>query len=674
MATITAPGLGSGLDINALIASLLAAEAQAPTLRLNTQEARLQVRLSGYGIIMGSISALQSSLSALNDISTYRKSSASSSDTDVLVASTSGQATTGSYDITVTTLAESHKLVTDTNLAAAQFTSVTDTLSTGSITFKFGTTTFTPPDTYSGFVQNNDTASATVTITDSSLQGIRDSINQADIGATASIIFDGTYFRLVISSDKTGADNSIQITVSDDDGNDTDAAGLSLLAFNASATHAVQTDAAADAAFSVNGIDITSESNTITTAIENVSLTLKKASSSATLNIDRNENAVSAPIISFVSAYNAYIDTVSSLTAFDPDTLVSGTLNGDSIVRGISSSIRTIIGNPIGDTSEVLRILADIGITTDPTTGRLNTDTAILDKQLNDNFDRFIELFAAFGVTTNGFVNFSSSTSDTKEGTFAVNVTQLATKGNLVGSTAANTTISVGSNDTLDITIDGISATITLTAGNYSASSLIAEVQSKINTASEFSDVGISVSVSESAGVLTITSQQYGSDSTVDITGGNGQTDLVGGSATKTDGVNVAGTIDGIAATGTGQKLTASSGNSNGLGLLITGVITGDLGTVEFKRGYADTLNSYLDSLLDSDGIFSSTSTSIQSQIDNITDDREVLQRRLDSIEARLRKQFIALDILIAGLQNTSTFLTAQLAALPKIGVINRSN
>jgi flagellar hook-associated protein 2 len=102
--------------------------------------------------------------------------------------------------------------------------------------------------------------------------------------------------------------------------------------------------------------------------------------------------------------------------------------------------------------------------------------------------------------------------------------------------------------------------------------------------------------------------------------------------------------------------------------VLITGTTTGVLDDVEFKRGYADILGKYIDSLLDTNGIFSSTSTSIQSQIEDISDDRASLQRRLTTIEARLRSQFTALDLLVSQLQSTSSYLSQQLATLPTVG------
>ena len=670
MASITSAGIGSGLDINGLVSQLVEAESAAPTARLDRRQSDLQLRLSAYGQLQSSLSSLTNSLTSLKSFSTFQSSSASSSDSDIFTASGSGSLSQASYDINVTSLAENQKLSTDPALVGAQFTDVTDSLSTGTLTFKFGTTDFTEPNTYTGFVQSTEKTAETVTITDSSLEGVRDAINDADIGVTASLIYDGSYYRLAVSSDDTGADNSLQISVADNDGNSDDASGLSLLTFNATATHLEQNDAAKDAALTLNGIAITSATNTVSDAIENVSINLKSAGS-ASLDIDIDTAQVKSSITQFVASYNGFIGTVNQLTQYDPDTRVAGDLNGDGVTRSITSNIQRIIGNPIGAVGDDFTILAEAGITTDPSTGRLLINDTILDAQLDTNFDKFISLFAAFGETTDAQTGFISSTADTIEGNYAVNITTVASQGSLVGSAAANLTINTGSNDEITVDIDGTSATITLAAGTYTAAELVTELRAKINDTSSFKNSGIRVDVTESAGVLSLTSESYGASSTIDITGGNGLTGLIGGAAVSTDGVDVAGTIGGVAATGNGQLLTGV-GSAKGLILSITGLNLGDRGSVDFKRGYADQLGSYVDSLLNADGFFRSTTSSIEDRLEGIADDRNALANKLISVEARLRAQFGALDLLISQLRNTSNFLTEQLASLPPIGASNR--
>ncbi|MDT8404479.1 flagellar filament capping protein FliD [Sulfuriflexus sp.] len=667
MATITSAGIGSGLDINSLVTQLVAAEAEAPTARLDRRQSDLQLRLSAYGQMKSALSSLSSSLGNLKNFSTFRAYSTTSSDSDIFTATSSGKISKAGYDVNVTGLAENHKLSTDPTLARAQFTDVTDTLSTGSLTFKFGTTSYDAgTDTYSGFVASTEKAAATVTITDSSLEGVRDAINDADIGVSASLIYDGSHYRLAVSSDDTGADNSLQISVSDDDGNNDDAAGLSLLAFNGTATHLEQNAAASDATLTLNGIAISSSSNTVTEAIDGVSINLKSVGS-ATLNTTTDKARVKSAVTQFVASYNAFFGTVNQLTAYNPETRVAGELNGDGVTRSITSNIQRIIGNPVGTLGDEFTILAEAGITTDPNNGRLVINDATLDEQLDQNFDKFISLFTAFGETADTHTDFVSSTDDTVVGNYAVNITSLATRGELVGSAAANLTIVEGSNDALTLNIDGVTASVTLAAGSYTVTELATELKSKVNALSEFSNAGIRIDVTESGGVLSLLSQSYGSSSRVEITGGNGKTDLVGGAATSTDGIDVAGTIGGVAATGNGRLLTGA-GDAAGLMVEITGGSVGERGAIDFKRGYAEQLDSYLGSLLASDGFFKSTTASLENRLENIADERETLGRRLQAIETRLRSQFGALDALIAQLSNTGNFLQQQLDSLPTIG------
>ena len=647
MATITSAGIGSGLDINSLVTQLVEAEAEAPTARLDRRQSDLQLRLSAYGQMKSALSSLSSSLGNLKNFSTFRAYSTTSSDSDIFTATSSGKISKAGYDVNVTGLAENHKLPTDPTLAGAPFTDITDTLSTGRIPLTLGTPRYaagTYP--YTGLVASTETAAATLPTPHRSQHRVGAALHAPDTRRPASLIYDGSHYRLAVSSDDTGADNSPQISVSDDDGNNDDAAGLSLLAFNDTATHLEQNAAASDASLTLNGIAISSSSNTVTEAIDGVSINLKSVGS-ATLNTTTDKAKVKSAVTQFVASYNAFFGAVNQLTAYNPETRVAGELNGDGVTRSITSNIQRIIGNPVGTLGDDFTILAEAGITTDPNNGRLVINDATLDKQLDQNFDKFISLFTAFGETADTHTEFVSSTDDTVVGNYAVNITSLATRGELVGSAAANLTIVEGSNDALTLNIDGVTASVTLAAGSYTVAELATELKSKVNALSEFSNAGIRIDVSSSGGVLSLLSQSYGSSSKVEITAGNGKTDLVGGAATSTDGMDVAGNIGGVAATGNGRLLTGA-GDAAGLVVEITGGSVGERGAIDFKRGYAEQLDSYLGSLLASDGFFKSTTASLENRLETIADERETLGRGLLASETRLRGGIGAVEALTA--------------------------
>ena len=690
MATISSPGLGSGLDIAGLVSKLVAAEGQPTSLRLDRKEASLQADLSAYGSLRGSLSAFSSTLATLSALSNFQAKSATSTDDTVAKGTASNTAAAGTYDITVSALAKAHTLATP----SGSFTNVTDAVGTGTLTFKFGTTDHTEPDTYTSFTQNPSRAVETVTIDSSnnSLQGIRDAINAADIGVNATIINDGSGYRLVLKSNDTGAANSIQITVDDDDLTDTNTSGLSILAFNASATNLEQTVAAQDASLSINNIAVTSETNTLTDAIEGVTLSLLKESS-ATLTVTTDVSTVTANINSFVSSYNSLIGSINNLTKFDAnDSSKSGVLLGDGTTRTILTEINGILTGTVAQLGGPYSILADIGITRN-LDGTLAIDNSKLQDALDTNFDAVAGLFVAKGDPTDSLINYTTSTSDTQIGTYAVGITQLATQGSINGNTTASLADDGGGNftvpfnidtdnDTFKVTVDGIeSDTITLSTGDYTTTaSLVTEIQTRINGDTNLKNNGITVSVSFDAtnDRLVITSDRYGSASNVSFTGVDTNTAAELGfdtALTGTDGVDLAGTINGVTGAGSGRFLTGATGDdASGLKLEILGGSTGSRGTVAFSRGYADQLKTLIDGLLDTDGVLQARTDGIQGSIDDIGGEREALSLRLDSLQARLLKQFNAMDALVAQLNSTSNFLTQQLANLPGVYTRNTSN
>lgn len=673
MANISSAGIGSGLDIEGLVSQLIAAERQPAQNRLDRREARLQAELSAYGAFKGALSAFQSALSGLTTADAFQSIRASSSDRDVLTASASKSAAAGSYNVDIANLASAH------SLASTPFDNTTDPIgsgasATGTLTFRFGTTDYDAgTGTYNGFTQNSEKAVQTVTIdsTNNSLEGIRDAVNEADIGVSASIINDGNGYRLVFVSTDTGAANSLEISVSEGDGgNDTDTTGLSKLAFNISAANLEQTQAAQDASLTINGLAVTSATNTVKDAIEGVTLELVEAGT-ATLKVTQDTGAASRAVDSFISGYNGLIETVNQLSGYDAATRRGGILLGDATLRGITSRIRSALAETVDGLTGKYTSLAAIGIETDSKTGKLSKNSDVFDDVLENNFDRIARLFAVTAETSDALIRYEGADSDTQVGDYAVEITQLATRGELTGGTniagaPGAIVIAAGSNDTFTIDVDGVSSgTITLTAGTYTGDQLAAELQARINGDSNFQDNDVSVTVSFDTDHFVITSARYGSASKVESMSGTAATalDLAGG--TSTDGVDVAGTIGGAAATGSGRFLTGT-GDAEGLKIEVMGGATGSRGTVDFTRGLADTLSTLLEAFLDEDdNALDARTEGIQARIDDITDQREQLSRRMAKLEERYRAQFTALDSLVSQLQTTSDFLTQQLANLP---------
>lgn len=657
---LSSPGIGSGLDVNGLVSQLMALE-QRPLTLLATKEAKYQAQLSAYGSMKGALSSFQSAVAALATPAKFTAVKASVADTAVLTASASPSASAGSYSIQVQTLAQAQKLKSGT------FAATTTTVGTGTLTIQFGT--------YSGgsFTLNPDKSAKTITIgsSNASLSGVRDAINAADAGVAASIVNDGSGYRLVVSSKDAGLANALKITVADNDLNNTDAAGLSQLVYDASTggtTNLTQTVAAQNATAVIDGITVTKSTNTLTDAIDGVTLTLLKEGSTTTLSVAKDTAGIKAAVESFVKAYNDLNKTLTDMSKYDAVNKQASILTGDATVRSVQSQLRALFNTALSSAGGGLTTLADIGVTFQ-TDGTLKLDATKLTNALNDGSKDISTLFAAIGKPSDSLVGFVSSTADTQDGSYAINVSQLATRGKTVGGGAAVLTINAGSNDTLSVTVDGVSASLTLAAGTYTATTLAAEIQSRINGASALSSAGIGVTVTQDLGVLTVTSNRYGSSSKVAITGGTAAADLFG-AATQTDGVDVAGSIGGVAASGSGQALTGA-GDASGLKVNITGGATGDRGTIGFARGYADLLDKLVGRMLENDGLVDGRMDGINASIKELGTRREALTRRLEQIEKRYRAQFTALDAMIASMTQTSTYLQQQLANLPKAGGSN---
>jgi flagellar hook-associated protein 2 len=167
------------------------------------------------------------------------------------------------------------------------------------------------------------------------------------------------------------------------------------------------------------------------------------------------------------------------------------------------------------------------------------------------------------------------------------------------------------------------------------------------------------------SGYLNLTSNVYGSASSVAVTGGNGSSGLLGSAPVQTNGLDVAGSINGAAATGSGQLLTSTSGNSSGLSLTINGGSAGSRGTVSFSQGYAVSLSNLATSLLDPiSGPIAAEISGLNSSISNIGSQITNWQSRLTSIQQSLTAQYTALNVMLGTMSQTSSYLSTQLAQL----------
>ena len=367
MATITSLGVGSGLDLNGLLTQLQAAERQKLT-PLTQQQNSQQTKISAYGRLQSAMDRLQESISALNDTSTFRQQT--STVTGEGVSATAGEtANAGRYDINVTQLAKGGSVASN-SVAMDQVltTAATD------LTIEFGAT-------YTDGVFDPDAAalsSYTLEIAaDSTLEDVRDQINaDADAGVTASIVNDGTNYRLALSSKETGKEASV-----------VGFSGLAQLTMDDATLRPGQ-----DAELEVNGIAITGTTNRIEEAIQGVTLDISAVSGNpVSLVIERDEASLKETINEFVSTYNEVRSTIDRMTAFNGEGETSGELLGDRTVRTVEDRIRRDITDSLGNGD--LNRLAQIGIDIDER-GRLQVDETKLDEAVATNPEGLMAFFA----------------------------------------------------------------------------------------------------------------------------------------------------------------------------------------------------------------------------------------------------------------------------------------
>jgi len=672
---LTATGIGSGLDIESLVTQLISAQRSPVETRLVARESALTAELSGFGSLKSALSTFQDSISSLNKLSSFGQRTTTSSNTDAVVASANSTAASGSYSLSVSQLASSH------SLASTGYASTSDLVGTGTLTIRFGSTDYTSPDpgpeSYDGFTVNPEKGTATITIDseNNTLTGVRDAINGAKIGVTAVIVNDESGYRLLIGSDDGGEKNSLEISVTDTgDNNDLDSAGLSALSFNGSATNLAQTVAAHDALFTVNGLSIRSSENRASGVIEGLDITLKDVTgtSPVTVTVAQDREAVKSAIQSFVSGYNNYISTVNSLTAYDPETGVAGPLQGDFSARSIASQVRRAITDSAEGFGGSFSSLSELGITTDGD-GKLAINSSRFDAALENAFDDIVGVFAAVGRPSDGTIKYITSTAATAVASHDIDITQMATRGQLTASPSFFPLNIDSENNSLVLSVNGVtSSEILLTQGNYASGAELAdELQARINGDTALVNAGALVSVQFVNDHFEITSNNYGSFSTIEVLSVDTNTTAQLGFST---GAGVAGI--GVAASGSGQTLKGAVGSkAEGLQLLIADGSTGPRGAVDFSRGIAYQLNTLITSFLATDGLLDSRTEGIQSRIEGIGDQKEVLDRKMEALEIRYRNQFNALDSLLAQLQTTSDFLTQQLASLPGSGqLLNKNN
>jgi len=356
-ATISSAGIGSGLDVNSIVTQLMAVEKQ-PLTKLQAAGATMQTQLSAFGQLKSAVSALKDAAAPLFKAESYQLTNATSSDPTGVSAGTTAKAVPGTYSIAVSALAAGQSVVS----TAGQFSASTAVVGTGSITIRLGSwnagqTTFVPK-----------AGSSDVTIpigaSADTLAGIRDAINAANAGVSATLVTDSTGTRIALSSAATGIENGFKISVADNDGNATDAAGLSALAFDPQAGVANLTLAqpAANTLATINGIAVSATSNSLGDVVDGMTFSINKVTTSpVTVTVSRNTDAIKDGLNKFIAAYNQLNQFLAEATKYDPATKQAALLQGDNTTVGIQNQLHGLVSQNSG-ASSAFQTLSSIGV------------------------------------------------------------------------------------------------------------------------------------------------------------------------------------------------------------------------------------------------------------------------------------------------------------------------
>ncbi len=654
MAGISSLGIGSGVLNSDLVDQLVAAERKPTETRLTQKTQQAEALLSAYGKLRSAVTELRLPMRQLSSPDNLKAFSASSSNDDIGVSVDSTKASRGTYSVEVTSLASAQALASRDVFADRDATSVGQ----GTLELSVG----------------DKITNITIDSSNDTLQGLANAINEADAGVSAGIIDTGSGYQLVLSADETGTANAVSISVTGDTaGTDTDNTGLSRFAFNAGMdadSGLKETIAASDAVMDINGVTVTRSTNTFENVIDGLTFDIKETGTS-TIKVTQDFGAVADRVQGFVDKFNALQSTIDSLAGFNAEAGVGSLLTGDSTVRTIQSQLRNILTRVVpGMENASVRSLADVGITTDFETGGLEFDRAKFEEVLKANPDEVTALFAEQGRTTDGQVEFVRSGLNTEPGEYDINITQAATQGQLVAGSALGATFDItDTNDDLALTVNGdITVNLKLTQGNgISQQALLDDIQAQLNANNALNAAGTRLQVGlDGGGNLTFTSADYGSDSKVALASAEDAALFGLDTNTSTDGLDVAGTIDGRAAEGDGQVLFLGNGNggASGLQVRILGDQTGNRGSITFVEGVGERTVDLVTNIVGADGAIESRTDSLNRELEQIQESQVRLEERIAAYRERLISQFSAADSLISQLNSTRDYVTQQLAAL----------
>ena len=438
---------------------------------------------------------------------------------------------------------------------------------------------------------------------------------------------------------------------------------------------------AKDAVIEVDNATFTKSSNTITDAIEGVTMDLLQADTSSTLTLTVSSSSESAKkdIGSFIDSYNDLFKFIEEQASFDPEEDDKpNPLLGDPTLNEIKRRITNAVSGTIpGLSNATYEGLAQIGIKSDYKTGQLSIDSTQLEIALSSDPDAVSKLFVGSATPTNQAIEFESKTSKTQAGKYGISITTAAEQATLTGDNDLSST-GLGSDEVLifkySTNYNDTDSTSTAFSATLTAGSTINTIVTILNSAFATNKAGLTAS--NSSGRLKITSTEYGADQWFKITTDQGDAaNQIWDTADsrEDEGVDIVGSINGHVAVGKGKTLTAAAGFPEaGLSISTTTNQTGLFGTISVSRGIADLLPSIIDSYSNSEtGILKLKESAMKDSISDMESRILRMQAKLVDKEERLVAQFARLEVLLSKYDTISQFLTNTVTALQNAKYFN---
>jgi flagellar hook-associated protein 2 len=521
---------------------------------------------------------------------------------------------------------------------------------------------------FSGGLRIGTVQSTNVDTGDGSLSAVVNAINGANVGVSASAIQVAPgQLKLQLASSATGLGGAVS----------TGTGGFSGLGTFTS--FGVAQDASITVGSGPGAFTVTSSSNQVSSILNGVTLNLL-TTGTTTVNVTRDADQAAAKVSSLVDQVNAVVKEIKDQTGFDTDTKTGGILIGDFTVRQIQSNLTNSILDAVS--TSTVGTAASLGISIDKT-GVFSFDKTKFTTAYNANPAAVGALFQRGGTAASSSVALATSTNKTRAGSYPVVITQAASRAESLGTALAGGTITGA--ETIDVRVGGATGTVI----SYSAAggATLQSIADGLNALAATNSLAVLATVESNA--LVLRSTGYGQNAGFEVRTSSiaaGQTGLatVAGSYESHAGTNVAGTINGVAATGVGRLLQAPPTDPTLGGLVLTiSATTADvvgaggtlnLGNFTYVPGVAQRLAMLGNDSVDVvSGTLTAAINGHKSEIDDLTKQIQAWDTRLAAREAQLKKQFTDMETALSSMKQQSAWLASQVGTLNANSAANNS-